>query len=276
MDTFWIVLLGILQGATEFLPVSSSGHLAAAQLILDGSSAQTSLSDQPLTLEILLHLATLFAVVVYFRSSIYGAILGAARAVRAIGQKRLGQLLRTDEEAGLAVAVVVGTLPTGILGLALKDGASWVSADPVSLGLTFLVCSVLLFASRFWPGGTGVLTIRTALIVGCVQGLAVLPGISRSGATIATCLWLGLPREEAARFSFLLSLPAILGAALLELDGGALLVDQRLFAYLLGGLAAFVTGLVALYILVQLVRRGRLWLFAPYVAAVGLAVLIFV
>ena len=276
METLWIILLGIVQGTTEFLPVSSSGHLAAAQLLLGHLPAAANLSDQPLTLEILLHVATLFAVAVYFRRSLLGAFQGAGRLIVAVFTGRYQGVLREDSDARLALAVVLGTLPTGFFGLFLKDTAGVVSSSPIPLGFTFLGCSVLLFASRYWVGGTKQLSWRIALVIGCVQGIAVLPGLSRSGATIAVGLALGLSRDEAARFSFLLSLPAILGAAVLELDGEALLLDHRLFAYLAGGAAAFVTGLLALYALVRIVRHGRLWLFAPYVAAVGLATIFLV
>lgn len=276
MTTFWILLLGIIQGATEFLPVSSSGHLSAAELFLADATVPASLPEQPLTLEILLHLATLFAVAVYFRQSIFGAVKGGVRSIKSIFRLQLGELLRSDAEARLAVAVVVGTLPTGLLGLLLRNAAGQVASDPTYLGLSFMGCAILLFASRFWSGGSRELTYGIALCVGCVQGLAVLPGISRSGATIAAGLALGLQRDEAARFSFLLSIPAILGAAVLELEPSALLVDSRLGAYISGSLIAFLTGLAALSALVHLVRRGRLWLFAPYVAAVGLVTLIFI
>jgi undecaprenyl-diphosphatase len=274
METTWIALLGVVQGATEFLPVSSSGHLAAGQLLLAGKGLEPG-AAQPLTLEILLHLATFLAVVVFFRREVGAALGGAVRGARALLRGRLGSATETDEGVNLAAAVVVGSVPTAFLGLALKEPASTLGNDPTRLGLTFLGCAAALAASRWWAGGGRRLDWKAALVVGLVQGIAVLPGISRSGVTIAAGLALGLEREEAARFSFLLSLPAILGAAILELDPEALASDPRAFAYLLGGGAAFITGLAALALLIRIVKQGRFWLFAPYVAAVGLALIIF-
>jgi undecaprenyl-diphosphatase len=168
------------------------------------------------------------------------------------------------------VAVIVGTLPTGVLGLLLGDVAETISKTPLLLGLSFLTCATFLFASRFLPGRDRPLTVTFALIIGTVQGIAVFPGISRSGITIAMALALGLRRDEAVRFSFLLSLPAILGAALLELDLREIAAGEHLGPYLVGSMAAFGIGLLALLLLVHLVRKGRFWLFAPYVAAAGL------
>ncbi len=275
MDNFWIAVLGIVQGATEFLPVSSSGHLAAGQMLLAETGLAERLSNQPLTLEILLHMATFFAVIVYFRSEVAAGIRGAGRGVLALFRGELSRLLQQDDGANLAAAVIAGTLITGIVGLTMRGPAEIISKSSIGLGFSFLGCACLLLATRWWPGGHRRLSIRTALLIGAVQGVAVLPGISRSGITIAAGLALGLNREEAARFSFLLSLPAILGAAVLELDLQSLASDEHIIAYGIGGVAAFIVGLAALFILVRLVRGGRLWLFAPYVAAVGLTTMLF-
>ncbi len=275
METVWIMLLGAIQGATEFLPVSSSGHLAAAQMIIKENDLSVSLANQPLMLEILLHVATLVAVVVFFWRHIVDAIKGAGRLVVSGNRQTFGELLKKDDGANLAMAVVVGTVPTAFIGLAMRGPAEFVSTSSLGLALSFLCCAALLFASRFWPGGGRRLTWRTALLIGIVQGIAVLPGISRSGVTIAVALWLGLEKEQAVRFSFLLSLPAILGAAVLELNFDALLSNDHTTAYALGGTAAFVIGLGALYVLSRLVRAGRLWVFAPYVGAVAVGTFFF-
>jgi len=216
--------------------------------------------------------ATLAAVILFFRSKVKETLVGIWRLVTAsfngwaafLNQKEI------DDGANMALCVLVGTLPTGVLGILLSDVAEHISVAPSLLGVTFLSCAGLLFASRWWKGGDRPLTLKTALIIGFFQGIAVLPGLSRSGTTIAVALALGLKREEAATFSFLLSLPAILGAAALEIDVTKLLVDGPLAAYLLGAASAFTVGLVALYSLVVLVKKGRLWLFAPYVALAGL------
>jgi len=273
METLWITLLGVVQGATEFLPVSSSGHLAVGQLLIAEVQPGTSLASQPLTLEILLHLATFLAVIVFFRREVWAGLLGGGRGTIGLLKGNLGKLAREDDGVNLALAVVVGTIPTAFIGLLMRNPASIVAESATSLGLSFIGCACLLLASRWWPGGHRRLSFRIALLIGLVQGIAVIPGISRSGATIAVGLALGLEREDAARFSFLLSLPAILGAAVLELDFESLGADKNTLAYLFGGLAAFAVGLAALYLLIRLVRNGRFWLFAPYVGAVGIMTL---
>lgn len=269
METIFVALLGAVQGATEFLPVSSSGHLAAGQLVL-GERLGAYL-DQSLTLEILLHLATLLAVIVFYRKDILGCAQGVGRSFVAVFHGNLTEQLRNDLGARLALAVVIGSIPTAVLGLGLEESSKSVGETPFTLGLSFMGTACFLLASRWWKGGSRDLTLPIALIIGVVQGLAVLPGISRSGATIVAALALGMDREDAARFSFLLSVPAIAGAALLKIDIDQILAEGRFETYLLGALSAFVIGVVALIFLVRLVRGGRLWLFAPYVAAVGMA-----
>ena len=264
-----LLILGAIQGATEFLPVSSSGHLALSRLIMNQSDTLALMLETPLMLDILLHVATLAAVALFFRKRIADAFAGSWRLVKSVSTGAARQRLATDDGANLAVCVVIGTLPTGIMGVIFKDFTETVGSTPWMLGATFFFCSALLFASKFWPGGAKRLSIGSALIIGIAQGIAVFPGISRSGTTIAVALALGLRREEAATFSFLLSLPAILGAALLEIDVNALLLDGPIGAYLLGTASAFLIGLVALYSLVALVKTGRLWLFAPYLVVVG-------
>lgn len=223
----------------------------------------------PLMLDILLHVATLAAVALFFRKRILDAIIGSWRLIKSVPTGAVKQQLAADDGANMAVCVALGTLPTGILGILLKDTTETIASTPWMLGSTFLFCAVLLFASKFWTGGTKRLSIGLALIIGLAQGIAVLPGISRSGTTIAVALALGLRREEAATFSFLLSLPAILGAALLEIDMDTLLLDGPISAYILGAASAFLIGLAALYSLVALVKKGRLWLFSPYLIFVG-------
>lgn len=275
MEPIWTVVLGALQGATEFLPVSSSGHLAAGQLLLAKLGQVPATAEQPLVLEIILHLATLLAVLVFYRRAAADAVLGAGRALAAGARGRFRAQLAEDDGANLALAVVLATVPTGVIGIALGPTAERISRSPLPLGVDFLALSLLLLASRSWPGGSRRLDWKVALVVGVVQGIAALPAISRSGSTIAAGLALGLDREEAARFSFLLAVPAILGAAVVELDAASLGAYALSAAYLAGFAAAFVVGLAALALLVRVVRGGRLWLFAPYVAAVGIATLVF-
>jgi undecaprenyl-diphosphatase len=275
MEYLRTFVLGLVQGLTEFLPVSSSGHLAVSSLLLENMGMGADSLEPPLLLDILLHLGTLVAIVIYFRRDVGQALVGGGRALAALPKGRLGEVLRGDEGAGLCLAVLLGTLPTGVLGLALKSSAAEIGLSPLRLGVSFLACALILAASRFVSRRNEPLGPRIALLVGFVQGIAVLPGISRSGATIAAATALGLSPERAARFSFLLSLPAILGATILEVDLAEITTQGLGPAYLLGALTAFVSGLFALKLLVMIVDRGKLWAFAPYVAAVGLATMVF-
>jgi len=274
MDTAWTAVLGAVQGLTEFLPVSSSGHLAAAALAAPRLGIGDMGGGEPLLLGVLLHAATLAAVLVYYRAPALDAIRGAGRGLRALARGGLGKAIEADDGTRLAVAICVVTVPTGAIGLALERPTVGIAESPMALGLCFLACALILAATRWWPGGSRRLDWRAALVVGIVQGIAVLPGVSRSGATIAAGLALGLPREEAVRFSFLLSVPAIAGAALLELDASKLAAGADGVAIGAGCAVAFGVGLLALVLLRRIVRGGRLWLFAPYVAAVGAALLI--
>lgn len=274
METLWIAILGAVQGATEFLPVSSSGHLAAAQMFLKGFAHVESLSDQPLLLEILLHLATVLAVITVYRREVLGIMLSLGGALKALFAGRLLTHCAVDDDANLAVSIVIGTLPTGVVALLIKDRAVLIGSDPVGLGICFIACALVLMSTYWWKGKGRRLSWRAALIIGIFQGVAALPGISRSGTTIAVALALGVEREEAARFSFLLSVPAILGAAALEIDPQALAAGHRVGAYAVGALAAFAVGLGALMLLLRVVKKGRMWAFAPYVAAVGVATIV--
>lgn len=260
-----MILLGAVQGATEFLPVSSSGHLAVGQLLL-GRAAE----DSPLLFEVLVHLATLLAVIAVYRRDVALLFRGAGRGLAALSRGSIRAAVRDDAGVNLALCVAAGTLPTGVIGLALRHPAEALAASPLGLGLAFLALAALLLGSRWWPGGTRGLDWKVALIIGVAQGVAVLPAVSRSGVTIATALALGLDRAEAARFSFLLAIPAILGAALLEIDPGAIAAGGQALPLALASLTAFAVGLAALLLLLRLVRGGRLWLFAPYVAALGI------
>jgi undecaprenyl-diphosphatase len=269
MEYLRLFILGLVQGLTEFLPVSSSGHLAASSMLLKRLGIAGAVAEPPLLLDLLLHLGTLGAVIVFFRREILDALRGTGRALAAIPHRQLRQVLCDDEGARLSLAVVVGSVPTAIIGLALEEHAAQVGLSPVRLGLAFLACALILMASRFIPQRDKPLDLKIALLVGVVQGIAVLPGVSRSGSTIAAGLALGLSPQRAASLSFLLSLPAIVGASILELDADAVTTEGLGPAYLLGAVTALVSGLLALKLLVMIVQRGRLWAFAPYVALVG-------
>jgi len=249
------ILLGILQGATEFLPVSSSGHLALAQHLLGDFEQQGVLFD------VLLHLGTMVAVAIYFWKDLAGLISSLWRRDETAGQQRY--------MVGLLIA---GSVPTAVIGLLFKDFFIGLFERPVFVCVMLLVTGSLLWLAerlRHRQQARTEMTFIDAVVVGTVQGCAIIPGISRSGSTIATLLMRGVDGETAARFSFLLALPAVLGAALLSLKDLDAVTTASLLPYLAGTLTALVTGLLCIHLLMGVIRRRRLHWFALYCWFVG-------
>ncbi len=270
----WIeaVILGIVQGLTEFLPVSSSGHLVLFQSLM-------GFEEPELLFNICLHVGTLLAVVWVFFPQIMEASKGLFRLLAAVpsGKMAMATVWATDQHARMAVLIIVGTIPTGFIGLGFHKISGQLFASPALAGAMLLITGFLLWATRY-VGDTGKSLSSMgpvkALAIGTVQGLAILPGISRSGSTISIALFLGVDREVAARFSFLLSIPAIVAALILELAdaGGTSTVPVSMLVT--GGIVSALTGLAALKWLLAIVRKGSLWWFAPYCWAVGTIVLV--
>ena len=250
-----IILLAVVQGLTEFLPVSSSGHLVLLQHLLGSSEGD-------LFLDVVLHCGTLGSVLVVYRRDVW-------------------RLLRLDAPARLYIlALAVGTLPAVAVGLLLKDVVEAVFASPVYAGVGLLVTGAVLLTTRLAPGRGDApdtweprpVPLGKALLVGCAQAVAICPGISRSGSTIAASLWLGLARAEAARFSFLLSVPAIAGALVLHLLDGDLTTRTGGVGLALAAVVAFGVGLVAIRWTTMAVVQKHFWKFSVYVLVLGAVV----
>lgn len=271
------ILLGLLQGVAEFLPISSSGHLALAQELFD-------LDDVPLLFDIMLHLATLGAVLLFFRRKIWSLLKVAGRwlARRSLPEDKAD--VRT------IVALLLGTAVTGVFGIVLSDLVEDYSEELICVGF-FITAGLLIFSDAveerrrkklLESGSDRLVTTRTGvrplqgLGIGLAQGIGVLPGISRSGSTIAGALLCGVDREQAGEFSFLLSIPAILGAFVLELDDLDTIGDSVGVAPVVAGcVAAFVAGIFALSVLMKIVRKGKLEWFALYLIPAGILGLVF-
>ncbi|OGD76874.1 MAG: hypothetical protein A2Y64_03325 [Candidatus Coatesbacteria bacterium RBG_13_66_14] len=279
MDLLQAAALGFVQGATEFLPVSSSGHLVLTGALLGVEP------DFNLAFGVFLHLATALAVMVYFAKRFVGlARVLFTNPVRCIGgreipdgDRRLGRLL---------VGIFIGTLPAVAVGLLFKAQIDEAFRSPtLAAGMLYVTAAILLSLLLRKRGRVKAETVETtgppappwwrALLVGTAQAVAVLPGISRSGATIVAGIHLGEEQRNAAEFSFLLSLPAILGANIIELgdvlSSGAWLPWP---VYLVGGATAFITALAAIWVVMRTVRSGRFWLFGIYCAVAATVSLI--
>ena len=249
-----MLLLAVVQGLTEFLPVSSSGHLALGQLIL-------GMGEGSLTAVVVLHAGTLVAVLVFYRKVIANLVRGvfgaSAEDVDGISPRLY---------VGL---IIFGNLPAILIGFTLKDRIEALFTSPWAVFLAMGATAIVLWSTRGRIVGTTGPDLRRALLIGCAQAIAILPGASRSGWTISVALWLGLKPEAAARFSFLLSIPVIFGALLLELadQEGA---DAAVGPLLLGFVAAAFVGLFALRWLVALVRQMELYRFAWYLCILTL------
>ena len=256
MSWWFAVLLGVLQGVTEFLPVSSSGHLALAQALVPGFHQPGVVFD-----------ATLH--------------VGTAMAVLWFERRNLREWIRTAEGWRLLALLGLGTLATAVLAFPLRSFAEAAFSRPVWIGIFLVVTGVVVLGTRLLGGGDtsgGTTSWKQVAAVGLVQGLAVFPGISRSGLTIAAGLGVGLDRSWAARFSFLLAVPAILGATLVEVVGAraelASLGPSFWGACLVGGVAAGISGYLALGLVLRTLGSRVFHRFGWYCLPLGVLVVV--
>lgn len=257
MNLFQALILGLVQGLTEFLPVSSSGHLVLSQELM-------GVEDSGIAFEVLLHFATLLSVLIFFRGTLWKmlfSILPPFKPELAEERKMIGYL-------------AIGTVPAVVVGLAFKESFESVYENPQVVSLLLLVTGTILFLPRWMARhGSSAVRLPSALAMGIGQAFAILPGVSRSGSTIVAGMLAGTRSSDAAGFSFLLAIPAIAGAAVLELKGimDAGISEHDLVNYGAGGFVAFASGLVAIYTVLAAVRRGKFEWFGYYCYAAGLA-----
>lgn len=253
-------LLGALQGVTEFLPISSDGHLALAGLLFH-------VEQGGLTFNVMLHAGTWIATVIVLRQRVaraaYAGVLALKEPVR----------FRSTSGGRDVWTVLLASIPTAAIGLLLRDAVEKWTHSPFVVGLGFLLTSACVLSTHWVrPGQREQPTWVGALIIGVLQGLAVLPGLSRSGGTIAGALWLGVRPDRAFELSFLMSLPAVLGAILLE-SRHAFGAPFPVGSALIGATAALSTGIVALLLVRHVVMRGRFAYFALWTVPLGIATL---
>lgn len=250
MTTLEAFILGMVQGLTEFLPVSSSGHLVIFQHLF-------GLKEAPLAFDVLLHMGTLIAVFIAFREDIVSIL-----------KKPFDKL---------TFLILIGIIPAGLAGYFLEDYVEMAFQSLLVVGFGLIFTGFILKVSENYANNRILLkeaeetSFKDAVFIGIMQALAILPGISRSGSTIAAGLFAGLNRDFAARFSFLLSIPVILGAGLLQIKNlGSGLEAMRLLPYAVGFLSSIIFGYFAIKVVLRLVRGGRLSVFSYYCWTVAL------
>ncbi len=270
-----VMLLALVQGLTEFLPVSSSGHLRVAGALFGFKEPQT-------LVDVALHAGTLVAVMAYFRRDIVDIVSGLGDSLRLILSGRLREALTGVAGTRMAFFVVLGTVPAAVVGLGWGGDLEALSADLDFVAWMFIVNGLILLGSRnlslpvarsrMNKGAHG-MRLADAVLIGCAQVAGLFRGISRSGSTISAGLVIGLDRETAARYSFLLSIPAVLGALVLQLRHGIPDGGPAASVLAAGIVASALVGLAALSALMRAVRSGRFHLFGLYTLVLGLLVM---
>lgn len=256
------IIMGLVQGLTEFLPISSSGHLVIAKQLLGG------VKEPGILFEIMLHFGTLLAVLVFFRKEIASILCSLIPSSGMEEAKRKSQ-------QGFALAVIVGTVPTVVIALLFKDTFEELFNSVRTVSFMLLITGVVLYLSdKVKKTSRETVRLRDALLIGTIQGLAIIPGISRSGSTIATGLFGGLKAETAATYSFLLSIPAILGAVVLHAGDLTSFDNSNILPYTAGVITAAISGFLSIKVLMKIVAGRKLRFFAFYCWTVGIGSLI--
>ena len=257
MTWFEAIILGLVQGLTEFLPVSSSGHLAIAKALF-------GIETHDLAFEIIVHAATVLSVIVVFWKDILNLLQGLFK-------------FKLNKETQYIIMLVISMIPVFIVGVFFKDQVEALFGNGLTVvGCALIITAILLAISQLYRPRQKEINWWRALVIGCAQAVAVIPGLSRSGSTIATGLICGAKRDEITRFSFLMVLVPILGEAFLDVVGGGFAASSvGALPLILGFIAAFVSGLFACKVMLALVRKASLGWFALYCAIVGILCIVF-
>jgi undecaprenyl-diphosphatase len=253
------IILGIIQGLTEFLPVSSSGHLELTKAIL----GEDKMPEEGLLFTVIVHFATALSTVVVFRKDIVEIITGLFQ-------------FKWNESFQFSLKIILSMIPAVIIGLLFeKELEQLFDGNVIFVGFMLIVTALLLFFADKAKNTLKPVSFKNALFIGIAQAIAMLPGISRSGATISTSVLLGVDKSKAARFSFLMVVPLIFGKIAKDIMSGDLVYNESSFGYLSAGfLAAFIAGLFACSWMVKLVRNSKLKYFSIYCLVVGLLAII--
>ena len=281
MSLLQAIIMGIIQGATEFLPVSSSGHLALFKILFHVNT------DTGLMFDVMLHLGTLIAIFAVYYKDIIRMVVEAFKIIRDVfinivrffrnkfGKEENEYLkIVTNGYRKFVLLVIVSTIPTGIIGLVASDFVEMASEILLIPGICLIITSILLFISDRIQGGTKGpknVSYTNGFIIGICQGIATLPGLSRSGTTIAACLISGFDRRFAVKYSFIMSIPAVLGAAILELKdfSTAALSGTEILYYVIGMAVAAIVGYICIKTMLVIVRNKKFTIFSIYCLIIG-------
>ncbi|NQV29769.1 MAG: undecaprenyl-diphosphatase UppP [Candidatus Marinimicrobia bacterium] len=268
MSALSAAILAVIQGLTEFLPVSSSGHLVLGEALLGTHAFGNSIA-----FELVVHLGTFLAVLVVFWKDIMNLL--QVFFIHLLKPQNWREAYKENADFKLTIHMIVGMLPAGVVGLLLRDQISELFSSPFMVSIALLFTGAMLLSTKFFPKSDHAIDLKRALLIGMAQALALIPGISRSGSTITMALGLGIKQEQAARFSFIMVLPLIIAATLLEfkdlLETGITSSDYAILG--IGLVISFAVGIVSLNWLLKLLRGGKFHYFAWYcftIAAVGL------
>lgn len=269
MDIIQAIIIGLVQGLTEFLPISSSTNLIFIQQFLG--------VNEPLAFDVLLHLGTLVAVISYFWRDILQMIISLFSSLVDLFKGRFISEIKKDQYKKLTWYVIIATIPVGITGYLFNSIVESLFTG-VIIPAFFLIINgcIIYFSQRMNSGKIDLknMSLKEAIIVGCGQACAILPGLSRSGTTLATGLFLGLEKEFAAKFTFILSIPVIIGAAVYELKDVSLGGSIELTAWIVGFLVSVICGYLAIKFLLKLIEERDLDVFAYYSWIVGAIILV--
>ena len=249
------LILGIIQGLTEFLPVSSSGHLEIAKVLF----GDNTLPQESLTFTVVLHFATALSTMVVFRKEVFEIIKGLFR-------------FQWNDETKFTLKIIISMIPATIIGLMFeKQLEAFFNGNLLMVGFMLLITALLLLLADKAKNTNKTVSYKNSFIIGVSQAIAMLPGISRSGATISTSVLLGVDREKAARFSFLMVVPLIFGKVAKDLMSGEINIQSENIGSMgLGFIAAFISGLIACTWMISLVKKSKLYYFAIYCFIVGI------
>lgn len=271
IDAIQALILGIVQGLTEWLPISSSGHLALVQLAMG--------LEVPIFFDIVLHFGTLAAVVGIYRLE----LLGILKSIKPIGKKNRDstgvELRRIYRGRRYLLLIILGMIPTALMGIGFRSVFEESFYSMWSIGLGFLVTGAMIFVTKFIDKGTNSIRNIDAVLIGIGQGLSIFSSISRSGATISIGMFRHVERSELITYSFLLSIPAILGAGLYDLVFADSISQVEIYqipieSYIIGTISAAMVGYASIKFLINIINKGEFYLFSFYCFLLGSLILV--